>query len=331
VVLQIGYMAPSHQLAPSELVDLAVMAEDLGLDSVFVPDQFQPWRRVGHAVAAMPWLAYVGARTSRIILGVNALAASRRRTPAVIAQEFATLGCLLPGRVVLSMGVGEGHDEVAATGHRWPAPQARLGRLEEALEIVSRLWRGDRVTFDGHYFRTKDASIHDLPETPVRLLATAHTSGEAQVAGAFADGMMTTSGLGLQQQTEVIVPTARAAGRNRSLDLVLEVKLSYDENPRRAARGAKRWAPSGVLDDPSAPPALIETTRGAIEGDLATEWLVASSPDQVVPVLRQYEALGFGHLVLTGPGNNQERFLHDVASDLLPLLRGTDGGRAVAG
>nr|WP_169337921.1 LLM class flavin-dependent oxidoreductase [Propionicicella superfundia] len=324
-------MAPSHLLDPGELADIAMLAEDLGFDSVFVTDQFQPWRGVGHAPAAVPWLAYVGARTTRIALGANALATSRRRTPSMVAQEFATLGCLLPGRVLLSLGTGHGHDDVAATGRRWPSAPSRQQRLQESLAIVRRLWEGERVTFGGRFFRTQDASVHDLPEIPVPLLVTALTPGEARLAGELADGMMTTSGTGVRQQADVLVPTARTAALGRaSLDNILEVKVSYDENPRRAAKSAKPWMPTGLLDTDTGTPVLDESMRGAIEGDLATEWLVASSPDQIMPLLREYATLGFGHLVFSSPGNNQERFLRAVAADLMPILRREDPGIADA-
>ncbi|HQZ48790.1 MAG TPA: LLM class flavin-dependent oxidoreductase, partial [Microbacteriaceae bacterium] len=104
-MLRLGLKASSEQFAPKDLVDLGVMAEDFGLDSVTVSDHFQPWRhKGGHAPASIPWLSAVGAKTSRIMLGTSVLTPTFRYNPAVIAQEFATMGCLYPGRMMLGIG-----------------------------------------------------------------------------------------------------------------------------------------------------------------------------------------------------------------------------------
>lgn len=320
--MRIGYMAPSQTIDPAELAESAIMAEELGFDSVFITDQFQPWRTVGHTAAVVPWLAYVGARTRSITLGVNALVASRRRAPSVIASEFATLGCLLPGRVVLALGTGDGHDDVAATGRRWPPELKRLQRLREALEIVSRLWRGERVSYRGESFRVQDALVHDLPAARVPLLVTASTAAEAALAGELADGLVSNSGLGVGPLRDQVVPAALSAAKDRSrVDLTLDVKLSYDPNPKLAAKSARLWMPAHVWDDQASAPALFDATRGAVEGQKATRWIVASSPDKVVRALKPFIEVGFRRLVFTSPLNDQERFLRRFANEVIPALR----------
>lgn len=320
--MRLGYMAPAPLLEPAELADMAVLAEDLGYDSVFVTDQFQPWRQVGHAAAVVPWLSYVGARTTSIGLGVGGFSAAMRRSPAVVAQDFATLGCLLPGRVTLCLGTGAGHDEIAATGHKWPTAQRRIGRLREAVTIVRRLWQGERITYRGEFYKTDDAQLYDLPAVPVPLLVSASSTGETLVAAELADGILTTSDRGTQQQADVVLPTVRDAltPPRRAFDLTLEVKISYDHNPKQATKSSRLWMPAEVMDP--ADPTMFEATRAAIPDLVATEWLVGSRPEDVLPVLLRYAELGFDHLIFSSPSNNQERFLRDFAADLLPELRG---------
>ena len=319
--VSIGYMAPSQIADPAESADMAVLAEDLGFDSVFIADQFQPWRTVGHSSAIVPWLGFVGARTRKIHLGVNAMVASRRRAPSIIAQEFATLACLLPGRVSLALGTGDGHDDIAATGRRWPAELKRVQRLRESVEIVRGLWRGERVTYRGESFRVHDAQLHDLPATTVPLLVTATSEAEARLAGELGDGMVCSSGFGLRAHRDQFVTTARSAARKpRALNLVLEVRLSYDPNPRLAAKSARPWLPAHVVDDDRYAPALFDATRGTMQGQKDTRWIVASSPDKVVQSLRQFVSLGYRTLVFNSPLNDQERFLRSFASDVMPAL-----------
>ena len=107
MVLRIGYKASAEQFAPRELVEYAVRAEEVGLDSVVTSDHFLPWRHEGgHAPSSLMWLAAVGERTSRVQIGTSVLTPTFRYNPAVLAQTFATLALGLRA----GGGVGHGRD-----------------------------------------------------------------------------------------------------------------------------------------------------------------------------------------------------------------------------
>ncbi|MET0844003.1 MAG: LLM class flavin-dependent oxidoreductase, partial [Mycetocola sp.] len=157
MTLTLGYKASAEQFAPRELVELAVAAEAHGFESVAVSDHFQPWRHEGgHAPFSLAWMAAVGERTSTIRIGTSVMTPTFRYNPAVIAQAFATLGCLYPGRIMLGVGSGEALNEIA-TGFRgageqtWPEFRERFARLRESIRLMRELWSGDRVTFEGEY------------------------------------------------------------------------------------------------------------------------------------------------------------------------------------
>ena len=80
-----------------------------------------------------------------------------RYHPAVVAQAFATLGCLAPGRIFLGLGSGEAMNEVAPTGVDWPGAGERLERLREAVALIHELWTGEQVHFEGQWYRTGGA------------------------------------------------------------------------------------------------------------------------------------------------------------------------------
>src|SRR5699024_266854 len=149
--LTLGYKASAEQFGPLELVELAVDAEEHGMESAAISDHFQPWRHEGgHAPFSLAWLAAVGERTSTIRLGTSVMTPTFRYTPAVIAQAFATLGVLYPGRVVLGVGTGEALNEIAtgfagAGEQEWPAFKERFARLREAVRLVRALGAGERV------------------------------------------------------------------------------------------------------------------------------------------------------------------------------------------
>ncbi|EUA89125.1 F420-dependent glucose-6-phosphate dehydrogenase [Mycobacterium ulcerans str. Harvey] len=111
----------------------------------------------------------VGERTKRMQLGTSVLTPTFRYNPAVIAQAFATMGCLYPNRIFLGVGTGEALNEVA-TGYQgvWPEFKERFARLRESVRLMRELWRGDRVDFDGEYYRLRGASIYDVPEGECR-------------------------------------------------------------------------------------------------------------------------------------------------------------------
>ncbi|HZU90827.1 MAG TPA: LLM class flavin-dependent oxidoreductase, partial [Stellaceae bacterium] len=140
-MLKLGYKASAEQFGPRELLDFSCLAEELGYDSVFVSDHFQPWRHTGgHAPYSFAWMGALGARTRRITIGTSVVTPTFRYHPAVVAQAVGTLGALFPNRVVLGIGTGESLNEVPATGIKWPGFKERQGRLREAVLLMHRLW-----------------------------------------------------------------------------------------------------------------------------------------------------------------------------------------------
>ena len=163
--LKIGYKASAEQFGPRRLVELGVLAEQHGFDTVTVSDHYQPWRHEGgHAPFSLAWMSAVGERTERVLLGTSVLTPTFRYHPAVIAQAFATMGCLFPGRVMLGVGTGEAMNEVAVTGIEWPEFKERFARMREAVRLIRALWSDERVTFEGDYYKTDDATVYDRPE-----------------------------------------------------------------------------------------------------------------------------------------------------------------------
>src|SRR5271154_5001001 len=132
MIFKIGYKASAEQFGGSELLAYGVLAEEAGLDSVWVSDHFQPWRHTGgQAPFSMVWMGALGAKTSRIQLGTSVLTPTFRYHPSIVAQAFATLGSLYPGRIALGIGTGEPLNEVPSSGIAWPDQKERTARFKE--------------------------------------------------------------------------------------------------------------------------------------------------------------------------------------------------------
>ena len=91
-MLKLGYKASAEQFGPRELLDFSCLAEEVGFDSVFVSDHFQPWKHTdGHAPSALAWLGALGARTRRVVIGTSVLtrpsAITRRSSPRSSARS----------------------------------------------------------------------------------------------------------------------------------------------------------------------------------------------------------------------------------------------------
>lgn len=329
--IQIGYKASAEQFGPRELLEYAVRAEEVGLDSVMISDHFLPWRHEGgHAPFSLSWMAAVGERTKRVLLGTSVLTPTFRYNPAVVAQAFATMGLLYPGRVMLGVGTGEALNEIAVSGMKWPDFKERLARLREAVTLIRRLWAGESVSFDGEFYHTVEAKIYDRPEVAVPIYVAAGGPVAARYAGRTADGLICTSGKGMDLYTDSLLPAmhdgAQQAGREESaIDRMLEVKLSYDRDPARALENTRFWAPlSLTAEQKHTVSTAVEMERLCDElpiEQVARRWIVASEPGEAVEQIRPYVDAGFGHLVIHGPGHDQERFLTQFAGDVLPMLR----------
>ncbi len=327
--LRLGYKASAEQFGPRELLDLAVAAEENGFDSVFVSDHFQPWRHSdGHAPFAFAWLAAVGERTRKVALGTSVNTPTFRYHPAIVAQAFGTLGCLFPGRMILGVGTGE-HLNEGALGIEWPDNRERFARLREAVRLIRTLWSEQSVTFDGEYYHTRNATIYDRPAEPVPIYIGAGGPQVAKYAGRAGDGLIVTSGKGMELYSEQFLPSfadgAKESGRDAAeLDKTIEMKVSFDTDRKRAMEDTKIWAalalPAEVkagVDDPRE----MERLGRTVENVAHRRWLVSSNPDEHLEQLRPYLELGFNHPVFHSPGDGQSRFIELYGAQILPRIR----------
>jgi coenzyme F420-dependent glucose-6-phosphate dehydrogenase len=328
-MLRLGYKASAEQFAPRTLLDFAVEAEQSGFDSVFVSDHFQPWRHSdGHAPFAFAWLAATGERTQRVLLGTSVVTPTFRYHPALVAQAFGTLGSFNPGRMILGVGTGE-HLNEGALGITWPDNKERFARLREAVKLIKLLWTEQSVTFEGEYYRTHNATIYDRPAEPIPIYVGAGGPLVAKYAGRAGDGLICTSGKGMELYTEQLLPAfaegAAAEGRDAStLDKMIEVKVSYDTDRERAMEDTKIWAALALPAEAKAgvdDPREMERLAREVEGIAHGRWLVSSDPDEHIEQLKPYLELGFNHLVFHAPGNDQSRFLQLYATQILPRIR----------
>jgi coenzyme F420-dependent glucose-6-phosphate dehydrogenase len=333
-MLKIGYKASAEQFTPSKLLEFSCLAEQVGFDSVFVSDHFQPWRHTGgHAPYSFAWMGAVGARTSRIMIGTSVVTPTFRYHPSVVAQAIGTLGAMFPDRMILGVGTGESLNEVPAIGIKWPGFKERFGRLKESIVLMNRLWREERVSFEGQYYRTENATIYDRPDNPVPIYIAAAGPTAAKLAGEVADGFICTSGKPAELYRETLLPNVAAglasAGRSDGLDRMIELKVSFDTDKQTAMADTRYWAALALSAEEKTSvedPLQMERLADALPLErAASRWIVSTDPDEQVERIRPYVELGFRHLVFHAPGPDQAKFIRLYSEQVIPRLRAAFG------
>jgi 5,10-methylenetetrahydromethanopterin reductase len=214
-------------------VELAVFAERLGFDDLWVADE-KFFRDPYISLAA------VAGRTSRIRLGTG-VTDPYARHPALTAMALASLEELAPGRVVLGIGAGGSGFPAMAIARRKPAAAVR-----EAIELMRGLWRGDVVTLQGEVVSFANGRLNFTPprhDIPVYVAARGRHM--LRLAGEIADGVIIApyaSPPGLRYALELIATGARRAGRAlRDLDTVARVDVCIAPDRTTALAAVKRW------------------------------------------------------------------------------------------
>jgi coenzyme F420-dependent glucose-6-phosphate dehydrogenase len=329
VTLILGYKASNEQFGPTRLLEFVQRAEARGFETAGVSDHLQPWRHHGgHAPAVLPWLGAAAATTQTIGLGTSVLTPTMRYHPAIVAQAFATLACLAPGRIFLGVGTGEAMNETPITGGEFPGRKERRLKMAEAIDVIKRLWTEERVDYAGEYYKLRKATIYDRPETPVPIYVAASGPLAAKLAGRVGEGFICTSGKDPQLYVDLLDNVRQGAERaDRDYDSIrrmIEIKVSYDRDREVAREACAFWAALALTPEEKEgveDPVEMERLADAAVDRAPSRFIVSDDPEEIVAKIQPYIDLGFQELVFHFPGDDQARAIDEFAADVFPLLR----------
>ena len=335
--LTLGYKASAEQFPPQRLLDLAVAAEAAGFDSVWTSDHFQPWRHTdGHAPNALVWLGAATQATKRVVLGTSVLTPSFRYNPAIVAQAFATLGCLAPG----PRDPGRGHRRVPQRG---PGGR-RLAGAERAVRAPAGVRAADPGALGaGRGARRLRGRRTTGPTT--RRSTTARTSpcrSTSRPPGRpprASPGASATASSAPAARARSCTPRRccrrwrrgrrRPAGTPSALDRMIEMKVSFDTDLEPGDGGHEGLGgPRAHRRAEDGHPRRRSRWRSAAkeaEPYAHRRWLVSADPDEHVEQIAPYLAYGFNHLVFHFPGPDQEAAIARYGELILPRLRARFG------
>ena len=282
-------------------------------------DHLLPWTESqGESGHAWTWLgAALQATTFRV--GVISVPGYRYH-PAVLAQAAATLAAMFRRRFWLAVGSGERLNE-HVTGEPWPPKSERNARLEECVDVMRALWRGETVNHRGRV-TVEETRLYTRPETPFPVLGAAITAETARWLGGWADGLLTV--LQPRDRLRAVVDAFRDGG-GEGKPMILQVKIAYAESDAEARRGAHAQWRSLVFDS-----RLLAELRTPAEFEAAGRFIRAEDLDAGVRIstdlerhadwLREDLTLGFDELYLHNVHRDQRRFIEDFGTHVLPAL-----------
>lgn len=328
-MVAIRYFAGLEQLAPSFLLDMAVLAEQAGFDGIACSDHFHPWAHTNaQAGFAWAWVASAAERTKRMNVGTAVTSPLFRYHPGIVAQAFATLGEMYPGRIFVTLGTGEALNE-CPLGYPWPSRRERIERLEEAITIIKRLWTEQFVTFKGKYYTLRKANLYTKPKRPVKLYVAAQDTAVVELAGKCTDGLDTMFG-SVEHCKNVILPAfekgARAAGRNPDqLQKVIHFMVSYHEDYDAAL------ARCHIFGGVTLPvffkykvydPREIELHgRKVAKEELAKTWIISTNPEEHLKRIEEYVKIGFTDVEVHNISPDERTFIKVYGEKVLPYLK----------
>lgn len=321
---QIGFQLAHEQFKVPELVELGLAADQAGFDLLAVSDHFQPWQEnEGHSGQAWITMSAIGQKTQRIRMGTTVTCPTLRYNPAVVAEAFASLSLLTPGRIFLGVGSGEALNEEAATGS-WPKWTERSERLVEATEIIRKLWSGQQVDHSGNHYKV-NARLYDPPVQNIPLLMAGNGPKAMRRCGQYADGLITDPKTWKEHKTEFQKGASDAGKDPARMPVFIEqyVLVGGRSELNEAAElwrfGPKAWKPYFNVRDPKT---IQDRAKAEVPLEKVTEgWPVGTDPEVHVKVLADLFQSGATGVHIHSGQRDQRRVIDFYGKEVLPRLR----------
>jgi G6PDH family F420-dependent oxidoreductase len=321
-----GYTLMTEQSGPKSLVRYAIAAEQAGFDFEVMSDHYFPWLdEQGHSPYAWSVLGAVAHATEQVGLMTYVTCPIMRYHPAVVAQKAATVQLLSDGRFVLGLGAGESLNE-HVVGAGWPHLNARHDMLQEAIEVISKLFDGGLVDYDGKHFRLDSAKLWDLPETRVPLALAVSGPESVQRFAPLGDHMV-----GVAPSSDLVdawddarSAQGAATGQSRKIG---QLPVSWDPDRETAVKRAHeqfRWFSGGWHVNANLPTTagFAAASQFVRPDDVAESIPCGPDLDPIVEAVAEYWDAGYTDVALVQIGDeNQEAFLKVAEAELLPALR----------
>ncbi len=314
-----GYTLSHEEFGPNELVAYAKHAESVGFDFVSASDHFHPWLpQQGESPFVWSTLGAVAEATDDLEVGVGVSAPGYRMGPALYAQAAATVTKMNEDRFFFGVGTGEALNEHVFTDD-WPEHDVRLERLEEAIDVIRKLWTGEEISHHGKYFDYENAQLFTVPDSPPPIVFSAFGPQSAQSAAEHGDGLWSVG-----PQDDIVEAYEDAGGDGPK---IAQLTGCYAESEDEAVSTIHEEWPQGSL--PGELNQILPTPRHfrqacqmIEESDIReSDTPTTNDADPFIDSLQQAIDAGFDHVYLHQIGPNQEEAIDFFAEEVLPSFR----------
>jgi G6PDH family F420-dependent oxidoreductase len=312
-----GYFLACEEFAPADLVEQARMAEQAGFQALWISDHYHPWNGE-QGQSPFVW-SVIGALSQAVSLPIETAVTcpTVRMHPAVVAQAAATAAVMTNGRFRLGVGSGEALNE-HILGDAWPPANVRLEMLEEAVQVMRRLFTGEEVSHYGSHYTVENARLYTVPDEPVPIDVSGFGPKATSLASRVGDGYIT------MMPDEPMVEQFRKGGGSSGL-VSGGTKVCYGADRAEAVRTVRRlWSNQllpGEMGQILPTPSHFEQLDPLVsEETVAENTVCGDDPDEHVAALTAFVDAGFDRVYVGQIGPDQRGFFDFYRTKVLPNL-----------
>ncbi|MET9117865.1 LLM class F420-dependent oxidoreductase [Streptomyces longwoodensis] len=312
-----GYFLSCEEFGPAELVEQARMAEQAGFQALWISDHYHPWN---DAQGQSPFVwSVIGALSEAVSLPVETAVTcpTVRMHPAVVAQAAATSAVMTRGRFRLGVGSGEALNE-HILGDAWPPATVRLEMLEEAVQVMRRLFTGEEVTHYGKHYTVENARLYTVPDEPVPIDVSGFGPKATSLAARVGDGYIT-----MMPDASMVEQYRKGGGGSKPVSGGM--KVCYGTDRDAAVRTVHELWPNqflpGEMGQILPTPSHFEQLEPLVTEQMVADGTVCGDDvDQHVAALTEFADAGFDRIYVNQIGPDQQGFFDFYRTKVLPRL-----------
>ncbi|MCS7130369.1 MAG: LLM class flavin-dependent oxidoreductase [Archaeoglobaceae archaeon] len=325
-------------------MSIAIQSEELGFNSIVMPDHtlmVPP----GFTPNTLALLSAIAVKTQRIKLGTGVTDFARYH-PSILAQFFATLDNLAPGRIFLGIGSGEAMN-ITPFGIPWK----KFSQLKEGLEIVKRFWEGEQFSYSGKAFKLEKAFLQIKPMQKIPIYLGANGKRTRELTGMLCDGWMpiVETPKTYKENLEDVKRGAEKAGRKlEEIDTALQIYTAIDYDSAKAMERARRFAgivisalekveQSGysidvpkdfskrfyfeklLLTDDSLSKFIEYASK--VSDDILADFFIVGNPEECISKIEEFRRAGVKHLMIINVGPDPKLVMKIYAEKIIPIFK----------
>ena len=312
---EIGIFFSCEERPAQEIVDGAVRAEQAGFRSAWISDHFHPWNdEQGESPFVWSVLGALAQATSEMRWMTAVTCPTVRVHPGIVAQAAATTQTLMPGRFRLGVGTGEALNE-QIFGDRWPEAGVRLQMLEEAVDVIRRLWAGGEQHHHGAHYTLERARIYSLPDELPTIPVSGFGPKAIELAARIGDGFVTVG-----PDADAVSQYRDAGGRG---PIIGGLKVCWGADRDACVETVHRLWPNEALGGELAqilpsPHHFEQATALVTKEDIDGHLPCGDDPEEHIAAIQEFIDAGFDEIHVGHIGGDHDGFIDFYAREILP-------------